>query len=224
MKLEKIYSLTGQILCRTGLHIGGSSETIEIGGVDNQVIKHPITNEPYIPGSSLKGKMRSQMEKIEGKISEKGEPCGCGMEDCMVCRIFGPHRNSRHNLGPTRILVRDAKLSEESREEMKKAMDEGRAFLEVKTENIINRKVGNALHPRPSERVPEGTKFDFEIIIQYYDIDKGRDLLAYVKKALKSVESSYLGGSGSRGYGKVEFINLEAKELSLDEGGRDEDL
>ena len=120
MKLEKVIVITGQIECQTGLHIGGSEETIEIGGIDNPVIKHPVTKEPYIPGSSLKGKMRSQMEKLEGKVQPNGEPCNCAESDCLVCRVFGPHKRSSHNLGPTRMLIRDAMMNEETREEMKK--------------------------------------------------------------------------------------------------------
>ncbi|MFZ5942936.1 MAG: type III-A CRISPR-associated RAMP protein Csm3 [Bacillota bacterium] len=208
MKLEKTVIIKGQIECISGLHIGGSVEAIEIGGIDNPVIKHPITNEPYIPGSSLKGKMRSQMEKIEGKVDERGEPCGCGKENCMVCRTFGPHKNSKHNLGPTRILFRDAMMSEETRHDMRKAIEEGNSYIEIKTENIINRAVGTAKHPRSQERVPAGAKFDLEIALQVFDLDKGKDLIGYIKRALKSLEDSYLGGSGSRGYGRVKFINL----------------
>ncbi|MDY6827147.1 MAG: type III-A CRISPR-associated RAMP protein Csm3 [Bacillota bacterium] len=211
MKLLKTAAITGQIEVVTGVHIGGSAEAIEIGGIDNPIIKHPLTQEPYIPGSSLKGKMRSQMEKKEGKIGNSGEPCGCGQEDCLVCRVFGPHKNPRHGLGPTRIIVRDAMLSEQSREEMRKAIDGGKTYFEIKTENIINRKIGTALHPRQQERVPSGALFDLEIGVQVMDLDSKYDVVGYVKKALKSVEESYIGGSGSRGYGKVRF-----KKMKLD--------
>jgi CRISPR-associated protein Csm3 len=208
MKLLKTSVIKGQIKCITGLHIGGSNDAIEIGGIDNPVIKHPVTREPYIPGSSLKGKMRSQMEKMEGKVDFNGEPCGCGNDSCMVCRVFGVHKKSRHRLGPTRIMVRDAMLSQESRQEMQEAVAEGLSYIEIKTENIINRNVGNALHPRQQERVPAGAKYDMEIAIQIFDIDGDKDIVGYVKKALKSVEDSYLGASGSRGYGKIKFCNL----------------
>ncbi len=206
MKLLKTSMIKGQIHCLTGMHIGGSAETIEIGGIDNPVIKHPVTKEPYVPGSSLKGKMRSQMEKIEGKMGN--EPCGCGQDTCMVCRMFGPHKNSKHQLGPTRMLVRDAMLSEESRQDMMNAAREGKSYIEVKTENMIVRTTGVAKHPRMQERVPAGAKFDFEIVLQIFDIDNEKDIIDYAKKALKSVENTYLGGSGSRGYGQVKFINL----------------
>lgn len=209
MKLEKVIVITGQIECQTGLHIGGSEETIEIGGIDNPVIKHPVTKEPYIPGSSLKGKMRSQMEKLEGKVQPNGEPCNCAESDCLVCRVFGPHKRSSHNLGPTRMLIRDAMMNEETREEMKKTIHDCSSYLEIKVENTIDRKVGTAKHPRYQERVPAGAKFDLEIVLQIFDLDKNLDLVDFVRKALKSVEKSYLGGSGSRGYGKIKFLNLK---------------
>ena len=59
MKLVRIYTITGTIETVTGLHIGAGKDSIEIGGMDNPVIKHPHTGEHYIPGSSLKGKVRS---------------------------------------------------------------------------------------------------------------------------------------------------------------------
>ena len=206
MKLLKTILFKGTLEVVTGLHIGGSIEAIEIGGIDNPIIKHPVTQEPYVPGSSLKGKMRSQMEKKEGRVGSSGEPCGCGK--CMVCRVFGPHKNTRHSLGPTRILVRDAMLSEESREEMKKAMQDGNNYIEIKTENIIDRNVGTAKHPRQQERVPAGAKFDLEVGVQLMDLDQDSDVEGFVKKALKSIEESYIGGSGSRGYGKVRFTDM----------------
>lgn len=215
MKLVKTSIIRGKIECITGMRIGGSADAIEIGGIDNPVIKHPISNEPYIPGSSLKGKMRSQMEKNEGKMSEK--PCGCATKGCMVCRVFGPHNKPKHDLGPTRILVRDAALSEESREEMIRVIQEGKSYIEIKTENMIVRTTGVAMHPRTQERVPAGAKFNLEIVVQVFDIDRDHDVIGYVKKALKSVENSYLGGSGSRGYGQVRFTNLtlDGEEFTL---------
>jgi CRISPR-associated protein Csm3 len=106
------------------------------------------------------------------------------------------------------MLVRDAILSEESRREMQEAIKLGKSYVEVKTENIIDRNVGTAKHPRQQERVPAGAKFDLEIAVQIFDLDRGHDIIGEVKKALKSIQDSYLGGSGSRGYGKVKFLEL----------------
>ncbi len=209
MKLKKIKVIKGRIFCETGLHIGGSQDEIEIGGVDLPVIKHPITKEPYIPGSSLKGKMRSTLERKYDKVTNKGEPCGCGKEDCLICRVFGPHKNTSHSLGPTRILVRDSKLSQETRNEYNELAVKGGVLpLENKTENIINRLKGTAEHPRSLERVPAGSKFDMEIAVQIFEGDNEQDIIDFIKEGLLLVQETYLGGFGSRGSGKVKFQDL----------------
>jgi len=116
---------------------------------------------------------------------------------------------ANHNFGPTRILVRDAFFSEESKEDLKKAQQEGRPYFELKTENLIDRGTGKAVSPRTFERVPRGAKFDFEIVLRIYEIDGRRDnaneLKDFVTRGLRLIENSYLGSSGSRGYGKVKF-------------------
>ena len=99
-------------------------------------------------------------------------------------------------------------LSEDSREDMKKAAQDGKSYIEVKTENIIDRNVGTAKHPRQQERVPAGAKFDLEVSVQVMDLDQDSDVEGFVKAALKSIEESYIGGSGSRGYGKVRFTGM----------------
>lgn len=215
MKLERSIIITGKIHCITGLCIGGSSNALEIGGVSQEVIKNPITKEPYIPGSSLKGKMRSELEKRHGSKkwnkskmvfeSEEKEPCGCGNKDCLICSVFGAHKKQNAKSAPTRIIVRDAMLSEESKEMIKSLPLANRSYVERKVENIIKRDIGTADSPRIMERVPAGMSFDFEIILRIFEGDEEGRLLAFVKEGLEAVESSYLGGSGSRGYGQVRF-------------------
>lgn len=209
MKLIKHVILNGVIHCETGLRIGGSKDDIEIGGMDNPIIRHPVTNLPYIPGSSLKGRMRSLLElKYCQHTQRTGEPCRCG--ECLVCRIFGSYRNTSHQLGPTRVLFRDANLTGDSESLLKEAQKEkGLNFTEVKTENWINRKTGRAADGglRTQERVPADTEFDFEIILRVFDEDDEEKNLDFIKEGLFLVQQEYLGGSGSRGYGKVKFIN-----------------
>jgi len=200
-------------MCETGLRIGGSTESIEIGGMENPIIRHPITGEPYIPGSSLKGKVRSLLEykldrrdrrgRPKGESGrDNGEPCECGQ--CIICRVFGPHKNPSHELGPTRALFRDAALTEESRKWLTDAQTaKGIFFAEVKTENLVNRLTGTAEHPRTLERVPAGTKFDFEISIRIFVDDNEGEIVGLVEEGLRLLQQDYLGGSGSRGYGKV---------------------
>ncbi len=201
-RLVHYRTFSGKLTALTGLRIGGSKESIEIGGMENTIIRHPLTDLPYIPGSSIKGKMRSLLEHKYDRVSANGEPCGCGQ--CMVCRVFGPHKNVRHQLGPTRILVRDADMTPECVEELKRAQTErGVFFAEVKTENLVNRKTGTAEHPRTQERVPAGIEFNFEIALRVFEGDEETKIVDFVKEGLALLEQDYLGSSGSRGYGKV---------------------
>ncbi len=203
-KLTHYKTFRGTLTALTGLRIGGSKESIEVGGLENTIIRHPITDLPYIPGSSIKGKMRSLLEHRLGRISDKGEPCGCG--NCMVCRVFGPHKNVRHQLGPTRILVRDAALTPDCERDLKLAQKErGLNFAEVKTENLVNRNTGTAEHPRTQERVPAGIQFDFEIAVRIFENDNEAEMVDFVKQGLTLLQQDYLGSSGSRGYGKVQL-------------------
>jgi CRISPR-associated protein Csm3 len=206
-------TISGTMTCETGLRIGGSTESIEIGGMENPIIRHPITDEPYVPGSSLKGKVRSLLEykldrrdrrgQPKGEAGrDNGEPCECGR--CVICRVFGPHKNPHHDLGPTRALFRDAMLTGTSRQRLIDAREsKGIAFAEVKTENLVNRLTGTAEHPRTQERVPAGTKFDFEISLRIFDDDNEGEIVGLLEQGLELLQQDYLGGSGSRGYGKV---------------------
>ncbi len=210
MRLEQIVTFSGEIYCASGLCIGGSSDSLEIGGADREVIKNPITREPYIPGSSLKGKMRSELEHKYGtwqwveenkaKLLVPGgrEPCGCGRRECFICRIFGAHKKQNADSAPTRIIVRDAMIS-------KKRMGDTPVLLERKTENVVLRDSCTAGSPRIIERVPAGTYFDFEIILRIFEGDNPEELVGKVIEGLGLVEKSYLGGFGSRGSGHVKF-------------------
>jgi CRISPR-associated protein Csm3 len=205
-KLKEFRIYEGKMVCLSGLHIGAGKDAIEIGGVDATIIKHPITQMPYVPGSSLKGRMRSLLEKKDGKVNNSGEPCGCGTKNCRICTVFGAHKNMASQAGPTRMIVRDAKLSQDTEKEYKKQIDDAsKAFLEAKSENIIDRNIGTAKHPRTLERVPEGAEFDVEFVIQVYEGDDVNLLDQTLQEGLALVAQTFLGGSGSRGYGKVEF-------------------
>jgi CRISPR type III-A-associated RAMP protein Csm3 len=68
--------ITGGIRLVTGLHIGGAAAGLDIGGVDNPIIRHPVTREPYIPGSSLRGKIRALLERAYNlPLNKKGARC-----------------------------------------------------------------------------------------------------------------------------------------------------
>lgn len=231
MKLNQVITIEGKIICMTGLCIGGSSNGLEIGGVSQEVIKNPLTKEPYIPGSSLKGKMRSELEKKYGAkrrdkinnsikyFTDNKQPCGCGKKDCMICTIFGAYKSPKAESAPTRIIVRDALPSEEFRMEIEKFYRNHENYLEEKVENIVKRDKGIANSPRTIERVPGGASFDFEIVLRVFEGDNEEKMLAFVKEGLELVELSYLGGSGSRGYGKVRF-DYEIHKRSISEEGK----
>ncbi len=210
MKLDKVKRIQGQIQVMTGLHIGASSEAIEIGGLDNPIIKDPINQAPYIPGSSLKGKMRSLAEIREGRHAKNGNPCDCGKKDCSICPVFGTSANKRpEDLGPTRIVVRDAHLSGKNGNGRSWAgkFAEGDLPLEIKYENAINRITGVA-NPRPLERVPAGVEFDFNIAFKVFEGDPA-DYFNTLLKAMRLLELDALGGAGSRGCGQVRFVNVK---------------
>ncbi|MGB9774664.1 MAG: type III-A CRISPR-associated RAMP protein Csm3 [Bacteroidota bacterium] len=201
--------LKGKLECLTGLHIGGSKEKLEIGGVDSPVIRDPNTLYPYIPGSSLKGKMRSLLEFALDKVrpDSKGEfpYCRCAKADCPICRVFGSSADTR-NFGPTRLIVRDAH-PDQSTIKMWETLDSELLYTEVKGENGIDR-LTSAANPRFVERVVKGSKFDVEFVYSVFDVNDGNNDLnffKYVVEALSLVEHSALGKSGSRGYGQVSF-------------------
>ncbi len=221
MRLVAIKNITGVIRLRSGLHIGASKDNIEIGGMDQPIIKDPVTRAPYIPGSSLKGKLRSLLETSvfmknpdTRKFVVQGSPCKCGKKSCPDCTIFGSHATPQEcdeDLGPTRLLVRDACLTDEYRT----LFVNGLLPMEVKTENIIHRVKGVAEHPRPLERVPAGTCFTMNMAFRVYEGDS-ENLLSYVWQGLKLIELDALGGGGSRGSGQVVFENLQVDGNPVD--------
>ena len=198
------YLLKGVITCKTGLRIGGSRETMEIGGTDNPIIRHPITDVPYLPGSSLKGKVRSLLEqKHRPEVMRTGKPCECGA--CKVCIVFGCAK-SWNTKTVTRAIFRDCSLTKESLEILERERKEkGLFYAESKAEVSIDRKTGMAGGggPRWQERVPEGTEFDVEIVLRYFDGDNIEDHINFIKEGITFLQNDTLGGSGTRGYGKV---------------------
>lgn len=217
MKFQLLGSLIlkGKIETITGLHIGGSKDKLEIGGVDSPVIRDPYTNFPYIPGSTLKGKMRALLELAEGKVyidQGKGKPS----KDKTICKIFGS--TDKDSTGPTRVIIRDA-YPDENTVEMWKNLDSELQYTEFKGENTIDRLTSEA-NPRFTERVVKGSKFDFSIVYNIFDHDNdgGKDdkfNFYSILKALKLLENSGIGGSVSRGYGQIKFECLDPLWLTV---------
>jgi CRISPR-associated protein Csm3 len=212
LKLLEHHTIEKILKCKTGLRIGGSKDDMEVGGVEHPVLRDPLTKLPYIPGSSLKGKMRSLLEYKYDKVTSKGDPCGCGKSDCLVCKVFGPYKNVNHDLGPTRLIVRDAHLTEESRKDLERLRaEEGLLYAEAKPENIINRSTGVAATRglRTQERIPAGTRFRLRLSIRIFHGDVKTKLIDFVNEGLKLLQEDYLGGSGTRGYGEIELEEPE---------------
>ena len=222
--------LTFHIEAVTGLHIGGTETGIEIGGVDKTVIRDPLTNYPYIPGSSLKGKMRSLLEKYQGKeqnktITEKVSIHTCKeleqYRNCDICQVFGAPGEYIFTT-PTRLIVRDVHMTSESADRLDQSGRTDLPYTEVKTEVSIDR-VTSAANPRQMERVPAGTVFaPAELVYSIYDGDdcdpaKDVDRLETLVKGMQLLEDDYLGGLGSRGSGKVALEKIEVKLRSNSE-------
>ena len=203
------YIIQGKIVCKTGLHIGGSSDAIDIGGSDNVIIRDSVTGNPYIPGSSLKGKLRfltelNDKDSAQSVIDNKGKPADD--PNCIASKLFGISADEKQTelKFPTRTIVRDAYPDEETLELWNnESLISG---AELKYENNINR-INSGATPRNIERVPKGSKFDFEIIFSVYEDDD--ENISYLLDAMRLLEDNYLGGSGSRGFGQIEFKNIK---------------
>lgn len=225
LQLMRIQQVTGTLELLSGLRIGASEGEIRIGGVDNQVIRHPLSNQPYIPGSSLKGKVRSLLEWRSGAV----QPEPLGIRDLKsgkplvkpILQLFGVGGGDQVDadraieLGPTRVAFWDAALQPDW---VKRVESDNLLPTEVKTENRIDRIKGVAEGGlRQSERVPSGAVFDFRLSIKVLNIDAGEGaaLRRTLLQGLRLLELDSLGGSGSRGYGKVRLRDLKLDGADL---------
>lgn len=289
--------ITSIINLETGIHIGGGGETLDIGGLDKPVIRNPLTRHPYLPGSSIKGKLRAILERVCKKPLNRFGGSGTyryesddlldgyteikkdnssilirfdGARDCKISRIFGSTgvncwvksdiadqqqlervsnvepkmiiRNIEEHTfarfaaqgeeakngeikeqfvkikgrnAPARLLVRDCHLLDKSIELLEK-VDTGLYMTEWKFENGIDR-VTAAANPRQVERVPAGSKFQFELVYTVEDRHQAIEDLQNIAIALAILEDDALGGHGSRGYGKVKFQNFDISYRSLEQ-------
>lgn len=210
------YIIKGKIVCKTGLHIGGASDTIDIGGSDNIIIRDAVSNNPFIPGSSLKGKLRFLTELNDKDSAQSVIDNDGGVstdKSCIASKLFGvsAEEGQRELKFPTRTIVRDAYPDEETLKLWEN--DELINGAELKYENTINR-IDSSANPRNIERVPKGSKFDFEIIFSVYEDDD--ENISYLLDAMRLLEDNYLGGSGSRGFGQIKFENIKLTKRTTD--------
>lgn len=203
-KLIKKIKVSAILELLTGLHIGGSKENVEIGGLDSPVIKISTRkNQPYIPGSSLKGKMRCLLEQIEGKKLGNSE---------IVNNLFGFTDDN----SISKLIVRDAYLTNSSVKALEDNENIDMPYTENKFENVIDRYTGTTVKGgiRQMERIPAGVSFDVEFVINVWDNDNEEELKALLQKGMNALENDYLGGSGSRGYGQVKFGEINYTEIN----------
>lgn len=194
----------------TGLHIGGSTDSFDIGGADSGVIKNPLDNQPYVPGSSIKGKVRSLLSRKYGEIVENKE---IKLENDVLRNLFEPVIKEGE-FSETRALFRDAKLTKNSVEQLQMYLGEG-VFTEIKAENSINSLTSKAANPRFIERVPAGAQFEGQIVLQIFEEDNEKEMCDFLKEGLQLLEINYLGASGSRGYGRIQLNTLDFEEVDF---------
>jgi CRISPR-associated protein Csm3 len=226
--------LEGELHCDTGLHIGAGKGSLEIGGADNPVVKDAF-GRPYIPGSSLRGRIRALLEQSSGmavpaelvylsrrrgqevRIHQSDRP------DDEICLLFGrnPGRMERVSgeameaavATPARLTVYDAPLDLQSiTPQMRENLDD--EITEVKSENAVDRITSQA-NPRTLERVPAGARFQLRMVIDIL-CDEDKELVRRVAEGLRLLEDDTLGGGGSRGSGRVRFANFRAVWRSRD--------
>ncbi len=219
--------LEGELHCETGLHVGAGKGSLEIGGSDNPVVKDAF-GRPYIPGSSLRGKIRSLLEQVSGAAvpselvylsRRKGQEVRIHQSDrpddeiCLLFgrnagrmdRVVGEPLESAHAT-PARLAVYDAPLDLESiTGPMRENLDD--ELTEVKSENAIDRITSQA-NPRTLERVPAGARFHVRLVMDVL-CEADAPLFSRVLEGLRLLEDDALGGGGSRGSGRVRFSGLK---------------
>lgn len=192
--------ITGEIEVVTGMHIGGSDSFAAIGAVDSLVTRDVRTNQPMLPGSSLKGKLRSLLAKAYNE-----QPVKHDADHPRIVRLFGSAQKEHAKV--SRLLVSDMLLTEQSIESLRQR---NLGFTEVKFENKINRLTAVAT-PRQIERVVRGSVFGLNLIYTVEQQEEIQEDFETLAEGLKLLHYDYLGGHGTRGYGKVRFHNVMAE-------------
>ena len=212
IKMKEIVEFKGTLkVGGSGLRIGGQKEGAGIGETDNPILRHPITHMPYVPGSSIKGKVRSLLEsKYCPQTQASGLPCKCG--SCVVCDLFGSG-DSKTITSPSRLVFRDCPATEDTRH----IWDEAGISSELKTEVLIDRNKGlsyGRIGPRTTERIPAGSDFEFAFSLRIFEGDDLPKYFTMLAEGFELLEKHYLGGSGSRGYGQVSLVVPDGGSMS----------
>lgn len=210
--------INGTIKLITGLHIGTSGDFSAIGAVDSIVIRDSVTNKPMIPGSSLKGKMRYLLARTKYSNFENFSLNREEIKEIQkeVYRLFG----SSKPIIASRLQFQDSLLSDKTINEIFNGIEFDLPYTEIKYENTID--TNGIANPRQQERVPAEAEFDFKIV---YNIEKIEDFKEDMKNILLMMdvlEDDYLGGHGTRGYGRIKFKNLSLELKTYTEENKKE--
>lgn len=208
--MYKKYKIKGIVKVVTGLHIGGSTQFSPIGAVDSPVIRDTLTNEPILPGSSLKGKMRTLLSRMksEGKIIRNPND-----DPQEILELFGSSKDvgNKGSIIKGRLQFMDMRINKENKKTLieEQFLD---SLTEIKFENKIDRLTGTAT-PRQIERVVPGVEFDLEIMYDaIFETNEVNEIIEkdfeIIGQGLKLIQLDYLGGNGSRGHGRIEFDNI----------------
>lgn len=202
----------------TGLHIGASSDFSPIGAVDSPVIRDPFTKRPVIPGSSVKGKMRTLLAKVRDKAERGNYILPAHDKDVIVVRRLFGTASSRVDVDamPARLQFADSFVTENSIKKFS-SLDTDTYLGEVKAENTINRITGSAM-PRSIERVPTGMEFNFRLVYNLEKEDEYQEDMQALVECFRLLQMDYLGGHGSRGYGRVCFSRFKVQRMDAATG------
>lgn len=231
--------IRGILKVETGLHIGGNSVNSSMGGTVAVVVRHPFNNQPYIPGSSLRGRIRSLLETVRGDENNNPVEGGFSFKDEQkdeqkeaeekknVPALAGKKPSSK--LGKlfgvaaevvgktaTRLIIQDAHLTQDSVNQLKNVLKNiDMPLTEVKAEVWIDRITTAADHLRYIERVLAGFEFDFRMILTLLPGDSKEDFLKLISEGMQLLQYDSLGGKGSRGSGKVTFKEVKLSEKTV---------
>lgn len=206
--------MTGKLIIKavlevkTGMHIGASNDYAPIGAVDSVFIRDTLTKEPIIPGSSIKGKMRTLLAKVRDSDNILPVP---EKDEAVILRLFGSAE--KNNTLFSRLQFSDCMVQKESIE-MFNEIDTDTYLGEVKFENTINRGTGVA-NPRQIERVPAGMTFDFRLVYNIENEEQLDEDMKVLHDGLELLQLDYIGGHGSRGYGRIQFSHFTVEKFTF---------
>lgn len=206
--------IQAELTVETGLHIGGSNDYAPIGAVDSVFVRDPFTRQPIIPGSSVKGKMRTLLAKARNGARMVQSPA---VDEKVVRRLFGATGEKQVLL--SRLQFSDLFINRKAERKFEK-LDTDTYMGEVKFENIIERGTGTAM-PRQIERVPRGTTFDFLLIYNIENEEELNEDMEVLAQGFRLLQLDYLGGHGSRGYGRVSFSDFFIERIDIETGDRE---